>query len=303
MPFLLSGYFIPCFYSEKECVKEDLFYLVLNQDLIHFYMISNTIRLVNFSQWIRKSAIITAITFLVWIGCFNKLAAQQFSYEFWPETDIWYKVTPGFRLSSFASITRYLESDTRDFNITLQADHAFGKSKKFLFTRLLDQNQAEVLKVWLVRGGYTGGWSLYDKGETYSEDMLFAEIHRRLLLKHLILFSQRLRMDNRFLGQENADYSYRFRYRANFEREFISGKTSIIPFISVEPFYDSRFNTINRVRAIGGTTISWRQRFAFEGNITYQYDSKASPGNLLAFNAILHLYFESKKVRKSEGEI
>ncbi len=300
MPFLLSDYFIPCSYSEKECFKEDLFSFESGFDT--FFMASNTIRFVNFSQWIRKSAIITAITFLVWIGCFNTLAAQGFSYELWPEIDAWYKITPGLRLSSFASITRYLESDTRDFNITIQADHAFGKSKKFLFTRLLDQNQAEVLKVWLVRGGYFGGKSLYDKGETYSEDMLFAEIHRRFLLRRLILFSQRIRMDNRFLGNENADYSYRFRYRAMFEKEFLSGKTSIIPFISVEPFYDSRFNTISRVRAIGGTTVTWNHRFAIEGNFTYQHDSKPSTTNLLAFSAILHLYFETGKVKENEGE-
>jgi hypothetical protein len=110
-------------------------------------------------------------------------------------------------------------------------------------------------------------------------------------------------MDNRFLGREDADYSYRFRYRAMVEKEFLTGKTSIIPYISVEPFYDSRYNSFNRVRAIGGSTITWNQRFALEGNITYQYDSKASTQNLLAINAILHLYFESKKVKESENEI
>lgn len=239
---------------------------------------------------------------LILLGTRSNIASQDFSYEIWPEIDVWYKITPGLRLSSFASATRYLESNTRDFNITLQADHSFGKSRKFLFTRLLDQNQAEALKVWLVRSGYMGGWSLYDQGATYSEDLLFAEIHRRLLLRRLILFSQRLRMDNRFLGQENPDYSYRLRYRAMFEKEFLSGKTSIIPFISVEPFYDSRYKTINRVKAIGGTTVTWKQRFALEGNITYQYDSKPNPKNLLAFNAILHLYFETNKVKESENE-
>jgi hypothetical protein len=246
--------------------------------------------------------VILLVVFIT-ISVNRDLSAQStFSYEFWPEADIWYKVTPGLRLSSFTSLTRYLESDTRDLNLTLQADHAFGKSRKFLFTRLMDQNQAETLKAWLVRGGYMGGWSMYDKAESYSETMLFAEIHRRFLLRRLILFSQRLRMDNRFLGKEDADYSYRFRYRAMVEKEFLSGKTSIIPYISAEPFYDSRFNSFNRVRAIGGSTITWNQRFAIEGNVTYQYDSKASTKNLLAFSAILHLYFESKKVKEKENE-
>lgn len=245
--------------------------------------------------------VVTAIVIIVLTLTNNISSAQDTSFELWPETDIWYKVTPGLRLSSFASIARYLESDTRDLNLAIQADHSFGKSKKFFFTRLLDENKAGTLKTWMVRGGYMGGWSLYDKAENYLEDMLYAEIHGRFLLKHLILFSWRLRMDNRWLGHD-TDYSYRFRYRALFEREFLSGKTSVVPYFSVEPFWDSRYNMVNRFRIVGGSTVSWKSRFALEGNLTYQYDSKSSSSNVLAFSAILHLYFETAKVRENSGQ-
>ena len=229
------------------------------------------------------------------------VSAQGTSFELWPETDIWYKVTPGVRLSSFAAVTRYLESDNRDFNLSIQADYSFGYSKRFFFTKMADQNRAQALKVWMVRGGYMGGWSLYDHAENYTEDMLFVELHRRLLLKRLVLFSQRLRFDNRWVGQDPA-FSYRFRYRAMIEKEFLKGKTSVIPYINVEPFWDSRYDLFNRVRVMGGTTVSWKPRFSFEGNITYQYDSKSSSTNVLAFNAILHLYFETAKVRENAGK-
>lgn len=238
---------------------------------------------------------------LFWFAATFSANGQISSFELWPEADIWYKVTPGLRLSSFAAISKYLESDTRDFNLTMQADHSFGNSKRFFFTRLMDQNQAQTLKVWMVRGGYMGGWSLYDNAETYKETMLFAEMHRRILLKGLVLFSQRARFENRWLGGDPA-FSYRFRYRAQFEREFLKGKTSVIPYVNAEPFWDSRYDTFNRVRVMGGSMVSWKQRFALEGNITYQYDSKSSSVNTLAFNAILHLFFESAKVKTSEGE-
>ena len=238
---------------------------------------------------------------LIWLITAMGVSAQGTSYEFWPEADVYYKVTPGLRLSSFAAVSRYLESDTRDFNLTVQADYSFGYSKRFFFTKMADQNRAQALKVWMARGGYMGGWSLYDHGESYTEDMLFAELHRRLLLKRLVLFSQRLRIDTRWVGQDST-FSYRFRYRAMFEREFLSGKTSIIPYVNVEPFWDSRYGLFNRVRVIGGTIVSWKSRFAFEGNITYQYDSKMSSTNTLAFNAILHLYFETAKVREAAGK-
>ena len=237
----------------------------------------------------------------IWLATSIQINAQVSSFELWPETDIWYKVTPSFRLSSIASISRYFESDTRDFNLTFQADYAFGNSKRFFFTRLADQNSAQNLKVWLVRGGYMGGWSLYDNAVNYNEDMFFVELHRRILMKWLILFSQRVRFDNRWLG-DDPTYSYRFRYRAMFEREFLKGKTSIIPYISAEPFWDSRYDKLNRVRIIGGSTVSWKQRFALEANITYQHFSASTSPNIFAFNAILHLYFQSAKVRENSGQ-
>jgi len=75
------------------------------------------------------------------------------------------------------------------------------------------------MKVWMVRGGYMGGWSLYDKAESYSETMLFAEINKRV------------------------------------------------------------------------------PRFAYEANVTYQYDTHYDSDNLYACNVILHVFFETKKAQ------
>ncbi len=160
---------------------------------------------------------------LVWFLTVINVSAQSPSYELWPEADVWYKITPSFRLSSFSAVTRYMESDTRDFNLTFQADYSFGYSKRFFYTKLADQNRAQALKVWMARGGYMGGWSLYDNAENYTEDMLFMEMHRRILLKRQFLFSQRLRMDNRWVGQD-PEFSYRFRYRVMLEKEFLTEK-------------------------------------------------------------------------------
>jgi hypothetical protein len=244
---------------------------------------------------------LACIVLIAWFLTATTVYAQKTTFELWPETDVWYKITPDFRLSSFAAITRYLESDTRDFNLAFQADYSFGYSKRFFFTKMADQNRAQALKVWMARGGYMGGWSFYDQSESYTEDMLFAELHRRVLLKRLVLLSNRLRFDNRWVGQDPT-FSYRFRYRVMVEKEFLKNKTSLIPYISVEPFWDSRYDSFNRVRIIGGTTVSWRSRYSLEGNITYQYDSKLSSTNTVAFNTIFHLYFETAKVREAAGK-
>jgi hypothetical protein len=68
---------------------------------------------------------------------------------------------------------------------------------------------------------------------------------------------------------------------------------SIVPYVNVEPYYDSRYKTVNRVRLIPGASVSWTERLAVEGNMTYQYDSHSSARHVLALNVILHVFFDT----------
>lgn len=224
----------------------------------------------------------------------NSLIAQNSSFEFWPETDIWYRISPSFRLSVFVPVTKYHESQERDLNIYLQADYAWGHTKNSIYMRLVDQNQYQLLKTWMIRPGYMAGWSLDDPENEYAEDMVFAEIHKRIPLRGDVLISQRIRTDFRWVGPE-PEFSYRIRYRLMVEKEVSPRTTSVVPYLNVEPFYDSRYNYFNRVRIIGGTTISWKSWFALEGNLTYQYDGYYSTKNLYALNVIIHIFFETKR--------
>jgi hypothetical protein len=219
--------------------------------------------------------------------------AQNTSIEFWPETDMWYRLSPSWRLSVFAPITKYNETQYRDLNIYLQADYAWGKTKHLLKRRMMDENRVQVMKAWLIRGGFMEGWSLGENAGNYTEDMLFAEIHRRIPIKGGFLLSHRFRTDLRWIGGE-SNFSYRYRYRVMLEKEFTAGKSSIVPYINAEPYWDSRYSAFSRVRLIGGATASWGPRFAFEGNLTYQYDSHYDAPNLYALNIILHVFFETK---------
>lgn len=220
--------------------------------------------------------------------------AQNSSLEFWPETDIWYRLNSSWRLSSFIAITKYYESKNRDLNITLQADYAWGHTKNLFFGRLQDERRAQAMKAWLIRGGFMEGQSLNDHGESYTEDMALAEIHKRIPIKNAGLLSLRFRSDLRWVGN-SSDISYRFRYRMMIEKEYKAGKRSIVPYVNAEPFWDSRYSTVNRIRLIGGATVASGQLLALEGNFTYQYDSKSSVENVYAMNIILHLFFEKKQ--------
>jgi hypothetical protein len=159
------------------------------------------------------------------------------------------------------------------------------------------------MKAWMTRGGYMKGWGLGENAGEYTENMLFAEIHRRTPLKAAVLLSQRFRTDFRWVGYDPV-FSYRFRYRLMVEKEYTTSHTSIVPYVNAEVFWDSRYPStiVNRVRAIGGTTVVWGPRLAWEGNITYQYDPHYDTENLYALNVILHVFFERKNNKRPNPE-
>jgi len=221
-------------------------------------------------------------------------AAEETSWEFWPETDLWLRLSPAWRLSSFIALSNNIETKYREGSLILQADYGFGKKTLLYKTRLLDEGRAQNrMNTFLIRSGYLNGQSLDDRGETYRENTMLLEVHARTPLKRSVLLSSRLRADLRWLG-DASEFSYRVRYRLMLEKEILAGGISIVPYANVEPYYDSRYEVVNRVRVIGGATVSWSSRFALEGNITYQHDSRSSVTNLYALNVILHVYFEPR---------
>ena len=121
------------------------------------------------------------------------------------------------------------------------------------------------------------------------------EFQVRTPLKRGILVSHRLRTDVRWLGQD-AELSNRWRYRLMVEREFAKGRTSVVPFVNLESYYDSRYQTVNRLRSINGATVEWSPRYGVEGNVAYQHDTRSSVTNLLALNVIVHVYLEKSRL-------
>ena len=209
--------------------------------------------------------------------------------EFWPEVDVWMRVSPEWRFSILVPVSKNLETHYREGNLIAQADFAWGRTR--YLQRLQDEARRRQMDAWLVRGGYLSGESLDDHGEAYTEHSAFGELHLRVAIKGGILLSQRVRTDLRWLG-DGAEPSVRARYRVMVEKEYVAGRASIVPYLNGEGYYDSRYDIVNRYRAIGGATVAWSPRFALEGNWTYQYDSKSSVAHLNALNVILHVFFE-----------
>jgi len=219
--------------------------------------------------------------------------ADDSTKEIWPEMDLWYRLSPSWRATALIPLSWNPDTHYSEGGFTLQADYVLGRSKSRYFSRKVDENRVGAMKPYLARLGYAFNASLGDRGETNKEAMLFGEFHLRIPFQGNILISHRLRIDERWIG-DSHDNSYRIRYRIMSEREWVFNKVSVVPYFSAEPSYDSRYETVNRVRAIGGASVSWTPRTALEGNVTYQYDSRSSVTQLLALNLILHVFFEAK---------
>lgn len=236
------------------------------------------------------------LAFLLWLGAAGAALAQESSTEFWPETDIWLRVSPAWRYSLFLPLSQNVDTKYREGSFILQADYAWGKGKHPHRRRLLDEGRAIEMRRWLARAGYLNGMSLGDRGQKYLENTAFFELHFRTPLKGRVLVSHRLRTDLRWLGSDYA-FSTRLRYRLMLEKEFGSGDLSFVPYANAEAYYDSRYSTVNRVRLIGGASVAWSPHFGLEANFTYQRDSRSSVRDLYVLNVILHLFFETRGAR------
>ncbi len=239
------------------------------------------------------------LVLLVWLGAAGAALAQESSTEIWPETDIWLRVSPAWRLSMYLPFSKNVDTNYREGSVVLQVDYAFGTVKHQAKRRLLDEARAREMKRFLLRGGYLAGKSLGDQGQAYKEKTALFELHVRTPLKGRVLLSHRLRTDLRWLG-DSQEFSTRLRYRLMVEKEYTAGRTSIVPYVNVEPYYDSRYQTVNRVRLIGGGTVAWSPHFAIEANFTYQRDSRSSVRDLYALNVILHLFFETQGAKEKK---
>jgi hypothetical protein len=115
------------------------------------------------------------------------------------------------------------------------------------------------------------------------------ELTGRASLPLDILGALRNRFDLRWLDD---GYSTRYRIRLSLEKEMdvIPGWT-IVPYVSAEPFYDSRFAAWSRVQYKAGITFPVIALLAIEGYYLRQDDWRSQPAHINAFGLVAILYF------------
>jgi uncharacterized protein DUF2490 len=99
----------------------------------------------------------------------------------------------------------------------------------------------------------------------------------------------------------NGDFSMRFRNRLRLERDLALGRRSLIPYCSGEIYYDTRFNTFNRLRLTAGLEFCFKRRTSALLNIrrqntldfyyVWQHDSRSSPTRVEAVGITFAIHF------------
>jgi len=99
--------------------------------------------------------------------------------------------------------------------------------------------------------------------------------------------AQRGRID---LRDVNGQYSTRYRFRLQIEREMSIFRVGIVPYINAEVFYDTRFDTVNRQRYQVGLEVVLSKRWHVEPYLTRQNDKHPQPRYLNAFGLTVKYY-------------
>jgi Protein of unknown function (DUF2490) len=192
--------------------------------------------------------------------------------EFWPELDLWFKLNDSFRLLLVGSGTR--DRDT--------GDRTNGEAAVYLDYRI---NQHISL-----RGGFDYALTIAQSpGELNGvEHRYILDFNYRWYFGEATQLTDRTRTD---LRDSDGTSSYRIRNRLQLEHEvkFTYGGTT--PYVNVEAYYDSRYDTVSRVRWEAGASTAIGKHMALDLYVGRQHDSQPKIQDVNGLGVTLNAYF------------
>jgi hypothetical protein len=213
--------------------------------------------------------------FVVVTGFGSDLRAQNDTeFQGWWEIDGYYRIDAQWRLFGLASLTRYRESQTADFQVGAHLDFSFFPIAPLL---TFEATEYERYRLFLFRAGYLYARGIGSRQDEYLEHSVVAEAHIRLNITEYLLLSDR----NRFEGRRiNGEGSWRYRNRVRLERLTRTAFLPVNPYLSFEVLYDERVETFNRLRTTAGIEWNLSGTFVLDTYYMYQSDSRFSPATL-----------------------
>lgn len=239
---------------------------------------------------VRGRAFLLAVLALVaGAGPAHTQDSVQTATQFWPELDVFARLTGDARLYFLVAPVQGVEDGQRGDIADLQIGGflevglmPFGP-RRAARARYDGDNR---MKYFRLR---TGVEYLSPPGDPKTEWRSVTELRPRMPLPADILLELRDRLELRWI---DGDFSWRNRVRLWAEREFHLGPVTLVPYGSAEPYWDSRYDAWTRVRYQLGTVVPVARWLVPEVNYTRDDDDVEGVESIThALNVIVTLYF------------
>ena len=210
--------------------------------------------------------------------------------EAWPELNLYKRLGETTRLYLVSAWATGKESEFRTLDVAGYFDLTFRP-----FTRDLvgpegwrsrgDWRQKRYL--WL-RLGYDHVFKQAGEEMSTPEDRGIVAVHGRVYLPEGILLEARTRADLRWIG---GDYSTRYRFRGELNRDFdVFGKTTCV-YLQAEAFYDDRYDGWARELYQLGAEVTLGEHFRVEPSVARQVDRLPGKSGLWAVALVARWFY------------
>jgi len=217
-------------------------------------------------------------------------ARPETNREFWPEFNAFLKLNQQARVYLLATTTTVdAETDTRSAVDGTAGVHLDYSLTPVFRPSLLEQDWARNRYLW-ARVGYQHARSFgdADAGGGFREHRGIFEMNARTppLAAELEWYG-RLRWD---LRDRNGENSSLYRLRLGDERQFKLRERAVIPYLTAEVIYDTRYNRWDQRRYQAGTEVSLNEAWRFDLYVEARTDEIAERPRLAAVGAVLKYY-------------
>jgi hypothetical protein len=201
-----------------------------------------------------------------------------------PEANVYLRLGDTARLFLLADVTESLSDGTTDGEVGTHLDLTL----KPILRRRLRRTDWERDRYFWIRLGYRLIGNLNDRETGVTEHRGLVEATTRVPLPAEVWLVNRVRVDRRDVDGHS---STRFGERIGIEREFAVARTTLVPYVQAEGFYDTRFDAWNRQCYQAGVEIELNQHLRAEPSYTRQKDQRSSASHLDRIGFVLKFYY------------
>ena len=205
-------------------------------------------------------------------------------WEAWPELSAYIRRSAITRLYLNMAYAQGKESPDRVVDLAGYLDLSIKPVGR---KHLQSEDWARNRYLW-VRAGYDHVLKGEGRGPSPAEDRGIVSLYAKAPLPWELWTEGRVRADLRWISGE---YSTRYRFRAEVNREWTLAGHAVTPYVNAEWFYDTRYDGWSRALYQVGPEVTVSRGFRFEVYLARQVDRLPGDSSLNALGAVAKWYF------------